>query len=151
MIVLDTNLLSEPLRRNPEPAVLDWLAQSTEAFALSAVSVGELLTGVHFLPIGRRREALGAAIESLLESFAGAVLNYDERAARAYAELKERSRNAGRPIGVEDGMIAAICIANGAALATRNVKDFDGLGIDVVNPWDSPDHRELSNAFTSES
>ena len=138
MIVLDTNLLSEPLRRDPEPVVLEWLAHSSEVFALSAVSVGELLTGVHLLPIGRRREALSEAIESLLESFAGAVLNYDEGAARAYAELKELCRNAGRPMGVEDGMIAAICIANGAALATRNVKDFDGLGIDLVNPWDLP-------------
>ncbi len=138
MIVLDTNLLSEPLRRDPDPVVLEWLAHPAEAFALSAVSVGELLTGVRLLPIGRRREALGEAIENLLESFAGAVLGYDERAARVYAELVERSRSAGRPIGVEDGMIAAICIANGAALATRNVKDFDGLGIDVLNPWDSP-------------
>ena len=138
MIVLDTNLLSEPLRRDPEPVVLEWLAHSSEVFALSAVSVGELLTGVHLLPIGRRREALSEAIESLLESFAGAVLNYDEGAARAYAELNELSRNAGRSMGVEDGMIAAICIANGAALATRNFKDFDGLGIDLVNPWDLP-------------
>jgi predicted nucleic acid-binding protein len=137
VIVLDTNVLSEPWRRDPEPAVLEWLVHPTEVFALSAVSVGELLTGVRLLPIGRRRKALDEAIESLLESFAGAVLDYDERAARAYAELKERSRNAGRPIGVEDGMIAGICIANGAALATRNVKDFDGLGMDLVNPWDS--------------
>lgn len=138
MIVLDTNLLLEPLRRDPEPVVLEWLAHPGEAFALSAASVGELLTGMHLLPIGRRREALSEAIESLLESFAGAVLTYDARAARAYAALKETSRNAGRPIGVEDGMIAAICIANGAVLATRNIKDFDGLGIDLVNPWDSP-------------
>jgi toxin FitB len=138
VIVLDTNVLSEPLRRDPEPVVLGWLDQPGEALALSAVSVGELLTGMHLLPVGRRRDALSEAIEGLLESFAGAVLEYDERAARAYAALKERSRDAGRPVGVEDGMIAGICIANGAALATRNVNDFDGLGIDLVNPWDSP-------------
>ena len=137
MIVLDTNVLSEPLRREPAPAVLEWLSRSSEPFALSAVSVGELLTGVRLLPNGRRREALGEAIESLLESFAGTLLNYDVQAARAYAELMEHTRNVGRPIGVEDGMIAAICIANGAALATRNVRDFEGLGIDVVNPWDA--------------
>ena len=137
MIVLDTNLLSEPLRRNPEPVVLEWLAHPREAFALSAVSVGELLTGMQLLPSGRRKEALSEAIENLVESFAGTVLSYDERAARAYAELKQRSRIAGRPIGVEDGMIAAICIANGAALATRNIKDFAGLGISLLNPWDS--------------
>ena len=138
MIVLDTNVLSEPLRREPEPVVLQWLAHSTEAFALSTVSMGELLTGARLLPLGRRRDALGDAIESLLESFAGAVLDYDERAARAYAALTEQSRTAGRPIGVEDGMIAAICIANSATLATRNIKDFDGLGVELVNPWDSP-------------
>jgi predicted nucleic acid-binding protein len=67
VIVLDTNLLSEPLRRNPEPAVLEWLARSTEAFALSAVSVGELLTGVHLLPIGRRRGALSEVIERVCD------------------------------------------------------------------------------------
>lgn len=138
MIVLDTNVLSEPLRREPEPVVLQWLAHPTEAFALSTVSMGELLTGARLLPLGRRRDALGDAIESLLESFAGAVLDYDERAARAYAELTEQSRTVGRPIGVEDGMIAAICIANSATLATRNIKDFDGLGVELVNPWDSP-------------
>lgn len=136
MIVLDTNVLSEPLRRSPEPAVLAWLSESTETFALSAVSVGELLTGMRLLPLGRRRDALAEAIESLLDSFSDAVLNYDDHAARAYAELTERSRRAGQAVGVEDGMIAGICLANGATLATRNVKDFDGLGLDLVNPWD---------------
>lgn len=81
---------------------------------------------------------MGEAVDSLIESFEGAVLSYDERAARIYAEIIEQSRAAGRPIGVEDGMIAAICIANGAALATRNVKDFDGFDVELVNPWDSP-------------
>lgn len=137
MIVLDTNLLSEPWRPEPAREVLNWLDGSTEVFALSAVSVGELLNGMHLLPVGRRRKALSEAIDNLLESFDGAVLSYDEPAARAYAELNERSRKAGRPISVEDGMIAGICVANGATLATRNVKDFEGMGIDLVNPWDA--------------
>lgn len=140
MIVLDTNVVSEPLTRDPDPTVLKWLSRPNDEFALSAVSVGELLTGVRLLPAGRRRDALGAAVDGLVESFAGAVLAYDERAARAYAELKAHSRDSGRPIGVEDGMIAAICVANGASLATRNVRDFDGLGLDLVNPWNESHH-----------
>ncbi len=131
MIVLDTNLVSEPLRPHPDPAVMAWLLQPVDVYALAAVSVGELLPGVLMLPEGRKRSNLAAAMESLLLSFDGAVLAYDEEAARAHARVKELRRNAGRPIAV----IAAICIANGAALATRNTKDFAGLGIDVINPW----------------
>jgi predicted nucleic acid-binding protein len=138
VIVLDTNVVSEPLRRNPDAGVLDWLGRPNDDFALTAVSVSELLTGVGILPIGRRRDALGGAVDNLIEAFAGAVLAYDERAARAYAALKVRSRESGRPIGVEDGMIAAICIASGATLATRNLRDFEGFGVDLVNPWELP-------------
>lgn len=136
MIVLDTNVISEPLRRIPDPAVLEWLARPSDQFTLSAISVGELLTGMRLLPGGRRRDALAAAIDDLLESFEGAVLPYDDRAARSFAEISEVARNTGRPVGVEDAMIAGICQANGAALATRNTKDFAGLGIDLMNPWE---------------
>jgi toxin FitB len=135
MIVLDTNVLSEPLKTEPDEHVLSWLSTLDEVAAVTSVSVGELLTGVRALPAGRRREGLLEAIESTLRTFAGAVLAYDEVAARHYARLQEVRRAAGRPLAVEDGMIAAICTARGATLATRNTTDFSGLDLDLIDPW----------------
>jgi toxin FitB len=135
MIVLDTNVLSEPLKTRPDERVLTWLSSLDDVAAVTAVSVGELLTGVRALPAGRRREGLLEAIESTLRTFAGAVLAYDEVAARHYARLQEVRRAAGRPLAVEDGMIAAICTARGATLATRNTTDFSGLDLDLIDPW----------------
>ena len=135
MIVLDTNVLSEPLKQQPDEHVLAWLSSLDEEAGVTAVSVGELLTGVRALPAGRRRAGLLEAIESTLRAFAGSVLAYDEAAARHYAMLQEARRGAGRPLAVEDGMIAAICVARGASLATRNTSDFAGLGLELVDPW----------------
>lgn len=135
MIVLDTNVLSEPLRTRPDERVLEWLSSLTDEVAVTAVSVGELLVGARRLPAGRRRDDLLAAIERVFATYSGATLAYDERAAREYARMQEVRRSAGRPLGAEDGMIAAICSVHGAGLATRNVADFDGLGLDVSNPW----------------
>jgi predicted nucleic acid-binding protein len=138
VIVLDTNVLSEPLRERPDDDVLAWLAGAGTAVAATAVSVGELLVGARRLPAGRRRDRLLAAIDGIATSFEDAVLPYDLGAARRYAVMQADRRAAGRPLSVEDGMIAAICAEHGASLATRNVRDFDGLGISLVNPWDPP-------------
>ena len=135
MIVLDTNVLSEPLKLRPDEHVLAWLGSLDEVAGVTSVSVGELLTGVRALPTGRRREGLLEAIESTLSTFAGAVLAYDEPAARHYARLQELRRAAGRPLAVEGGMIAAVCTARGATLATRNTTDFAGLDLDLIDPW----------------
>jgi len=135
MMVLDTNVLSEPLRPNPAPAVLDWLAALDEPAAITAVSVGEILGGARFLPEGRRRSELIDGIDAIVRAFRHDILPYGEASARTYAELAESRRRAGRALSVEDGMIAAICRSYGATLATRNERDFDDLGIDVVNPW----------------
>jgi len=135
VIILDTNVLSEPLRARPEPAVLMWLADVTDRVALTSISVGEILTGVRLLPLGQRRIALIAAIETNLTKFADLVLPYDDLAARMYATLQESCRARGHQLSVEDGMIAAICQHQGATLATRNIKGFHGLGIGLINPW----------------
>jgi predicted nucleic acid-binding protein len=135
MIVLDTNVLSEPLRLQPDERVLAWLATLEEETAMTSVGVGELLVGARALPEGRRRAGLLDAIEMTLQSFAGSVLAYDEASARHYARLQEVRRTAGRPLSVEDGMIAATCLAHGAALATRNTVDFAGLGLELIDPW----------------
>jgi predicted nucleic acid-binding protein len=134
VIVLDTNVLSEALRANPEQAVLDWIAGQGD-MATTAVTVAELLTGARRLSMGRRRDDLLVAIERALSAFPDSVLPYDQAAARRYAELQESRRSAGAPLSVEDGMIAAICLSRSLSLATRNIKDFEGLGLRLLDPW----------------
>ena len=135
MIVLDTNVLSEPLRSRPDGAVLDWLDGISHTVVLTAISVGELLVGVSRLPAGHRRDGLMKAVDGTLAMYGESVLPYDAAAARVYAVLQESRRASGHPLSVEDGMIAAICRSRRLPLATRNVRDFQDLGIDVINPW----------------
>ena len=138
MIVLDTNVVSETMRPRPATAVLAWLdRQQTDQLWLTAVNVAELMFGVARLPQGARQLQLADAIAAMLdEDFAGRVLSFDADAAAAYAELATGRERAGRPIAMADAQIAAICLHHGATLATRNAKDFDGLGLSLVNPWD---------------
>ena len=140
MIVLDTNVVFEPLRTRPELAVLVWLNGVSDNVALTSVSVGEIFTGVRMLPAGRRRDGLMNAVELALTTYADHVLPYDEAAARIYALMQEPRRASGHPLSVEDGMIAAICRCRGMALATRNVSDFQDLGITLINPWTDVPH-----------
>ncbi|MEO1686273.1 MAG: PIN domain-containing protein [Pseudomonadota bacterium] len=137
MILLDTNVVSELLRPAPEPRVEAWLsAQDGGAVCLSAVSAAELRYGAAILPAGRRREVLMAALHAILrEDFAGRLLPFDDAAAEAYAEIAAARRAAGRPIAAFDAQIAAIARARGLAVATRNAKDFEGCGIEVIDPW----------------
>jgi predicted nucleic acid-binding protein len=135
VIVLDTIVLSEPLKTRPDERVLAWLGSVDDVVRVTAVTVGELLVGVRRLASGRRRDELLTVIEDTLTRFSGSVLAYDELAARRYASMQETRRLAGRPLSVEDGMIAAICAAHDGRLATRNLSDFQGLGIDLVDPW----------------
>jgi predicted nucleic acid-binding protein len=136
VIVLDTNVVSETVRAAPSSAALNWLAHQNETFAITTITIGELLTGVRLLPKGKRRDGLMTAIEEVLFHWA-LRLPYDEMAARVYAAMCEQARRQGRGLSVEDGMIAAICAANGARLATRNVADFDFLPIATINPWEA--------------
>jgi predicted nucleic acid-binding protein len=135
VIVLDTNVLSEPLRVRPDPYVIQWFEHLVEDAAVTAITVGEILTGVRALPVGRRREDLMASVEHTFLTYSDRVLAYDESAAREFASMQEARRLAGRPLSVEDGMIAAICRVRGLTLATRNLKDFHDLGIDLIDPW----------------
>jgi predicted nucleic acid-binding protein len=137
MIVLDTNVLSEVIRPAPEPAVLRWLAaQPTSSVFISAITEAELRYGVAVLPAGKRRSTLAAQIAGMIEvDFMGRILPFDSPATIAYAEIASSRRQAGRPIGQADAQIAAIARSRGAELATRNVTDFDGCGVEIVNPW----------------
>ncbi|WP_420024453.1 type II toxin-antitoxin system VapC family toxin (plasmid) [Cereibacter azotoformans] len=137
MLLLDTNVISELMRVEPAATVLDWFGiQDPANLFISAVTEAELRAGVAFLPNGQRRDKLQSALEGMIaEDFPGRVLPFDSRAARAYADIAALRRNAGRPIFEADCQIAAIARAAGATVVTRNTKDFDGCGVELINPW----------------
>jgi len=139
MILLDTNVISELMRIKPAQIVLDWFGQCDAAdLFISAITEAELRTGVAILPEGQRRDRLQVALDAMIDQdFQTRVLPFDSPAARAYAEIAAQRRAAGRPIAEADCQIAAIARAKGAPVATRNVKDFDGCGIRLINPWDN--------------
>jgi len=144
VIILDTNVVSETVRQAPDAGVVAWLDAQTDQLALTALTIGELWTGVRLLPRGARREGLERAITNVLMRWA-IVLPYEARSAEIYAAWRERARAVGRGLSVEDGMIAAIVASHGATLATRNVADFDFLPITLVNPWAvDPDARPMT-------
>ena len=137
MILLDTNILSELMRSVPEKRVEPWFADQPDASVfISAITEAELRYGVALLPPGRRRSALAAVVEDMLgEDFTGRILPFDSAAAGVFAEIAANRRLSGRPITQADAQIAAIARSRGAALATRNLPDFQGCGIEVINPW----------------
>ncbi|WFU51095.1 type II toxin-antitoxin system VapC family toxin [Sinorhizobium terangae] len=137
MIILDTNVLSELLTPSPSAAVEAWLAdQPPTSVFTTTVTEAEILCGLRLLSDGRRRRNLeGAIVPIFREDLAGRILPFDSEAADAYATLAVERRTAGRPISQFDAQIAAIARSRGAALATRNVADFEGTGIAIINPW----------------
>ena len=137
MIVLDTNVISELTRPVPEPGVLSWLdSLPAGEVGTTAVTAAELLCGVARMPAGRRKAELAAAVGGLLgHDFRDRVLPFDERCASRYADIACARETLGRPIGVADAQIAAICRTAEATLATRNTDDFSGTGIELINPW----------------
>lgn len=137
MIVLDTNVISELARRVPDPGVLSWLdSLEVSEVGTTAVTAAELRYGVARLPDGHRKRELTAVVRGILaEDFHGRVLPFDERASVRYADIVTGRERIGRPIGVADAQIAAICRDLGAILATRNNADFEETGIELINPW----------------
>ncbi len=137
MVILDTNVVSELLRPTPEPRVEAWLAQQDGSQVyLIAVSEAELRTGVAIMADGKRRDDLAEAIDAMLrEDFRGRILPFDGAAASVYATIAAGRRAAGRPISQFDCQIAAVGHAHDATIATRNAKDFEGCGIEVIDPW----------------
>ena len=137
MIILDTNVISEPLKPLPEPAVLDWLdRQSPQTLYLTTVNLAELLAGIEVLPQGRRRAELQHVLTTqVIPLFEGRILSFDEKAAEAFARIHASAQALGNPISFADGAIAAIASAQGFILATRNVRDFRSTGVELINPW----------------
>ena len=137
MIVLDTNVVSEPMKPGGNATVLAWLDQQVaDTLYLTATSLAELLVGIQALPNGKRKAELGTALADLMTGLFGPrILAFDQHAAMAYAQLVSRARAAGHAISVADGQIAAIAAANGFAVATRDTFPFLAAGVPVVNPW----------------
>lgn len=135
--LLDTNVLSELLRAKPDAAVLAWIVtQPAESLFVSAVTQAEMMLGARLLPDGKRRRALENALAEMFErEFAQRILPFDSVAVPAYVDIVSRRRAAGRPIGQFDAQIAAIVRHRGDQLATRNVDDFEGCGVSLINPW----------------
>lgn len=138
MIVFDTNVVSELMKPSPSPSVVAWISgyRANDLFT-TTTSVAEILYGLEILPKGKRRDQLlGQAEAAFREDFGGRIFSFDERAARDYAEIAAERRRRGQPISFADAQIAAIARANGATLATRNVNDFEGCRVQLVNPWE---------------
>ncbi len=136
-MLLDTNVVSELIRKSPNPTVTTWVSELPLAdLFFSAMGEAELRYGVAILPPGRRRDTLTLKIEAMLaDAFPDRVLPFDRNAAHAYGNIAAVRRSAGRPIAPVDCQMAAIAACRGMAVATRNVRDFKDMGIEIVDPW----------------
>lgn len=135
MILVDTNVWSELTRNEPDGMVRDWEQAHASRLWLSTVVIGELLSGAHLLPEGRRKQTFLAGYESLIAIYADRIAPFDLAAARRYGDVLAYQERAGRNPGTADTQIAATALARGMMLATRNTKHFDGLGIALIDPW----------------
>ena len=137
MIILDTNVISEAMKRDPNPAVKEWLnKQAVETLYLSTIVLAELLFGVAALATGKRKSKLTAALNGITDLFGDRVVLFDIPTAQAYAQLMAEARLAGKAISTADGYIAAMAITNGMMVATRDVEPFEVAGVQVINPWE---------------
>ena len=136
MIVLDTNVVSEAMKPEPDTAVQAWLNdQPAETLYLSSVTLAELLFGIAALPAGKRKNRLGSALAGLMELFEGRLLPFDADAARHYAKLAVTARNSGRGFSTPDGYIAAIAASRRFIVATRDTSPYRAGGLQVIDPW----------------
>lgn len=138
MIVLDTNVVSEAMKPEPDAAVRAWLnAQVAETLYLSSVTLAELLYGLGALPTGKRKNMLTRALDGLSELFQDRILPFDTDAARHYAELAVTAKNGGRGFPTPDGYIAAIAASRKFIVASRDTAPYEAGGLTVVNPWEA--------------
>ena len=139
MIILDANLVSEPLKPKPDATVLAWLdRQAPETLFLTTITLAELQAGIEILPVGKRRTALQEVTTEVIAQFEARVLPFDQECALAFGRVFAGTQAMGNPIHFGDCAIAAIAFRNGFTLATRNVRDYKGAGIELINPWSEP-------------
>jgi predicted nucleic acid-binding protein len=137
MIVLDTNVISEPWKIRPDPNVLSWIdRQLIETLYLTTITLAEMRYGLQAMPTGKRRDVLLDRLEGeIIPAFSGRILPFDLEASRAYGDLMARARAAGLAIGKADGYIAATAAARNLMIATRDTSPFEAAGLRVINPW----------------
>lgn len=136
MIILDTNVVSEMMREAAAPPVAAWIAkQPRNSLFVCAPVMAELRFGVVRLPQGQRRNELAASYDVIVEQFRSRILSYDLRAAEALADITVERAKAGAPIQSNDAQIAAIARSRDFAIATRDVRDFEGCGVTLIDPW----------------
>lgn len=137
MIIIDTNVISEMMREEPDPEVLAWTATAGRLHT-TAITLAEVEYGIARLPDGGRRDQLTATAARVFADFDDLIVPFDARAARRYGEIVAGREGVGRPVATADAQIAAICASRDARLATRNVADFDATGVSLINPWEGP-------------
>ena len=136
MILLDTNVVSEAMKPDPDPTVRDWLdEQAADTLYISSVTVAELLFGIGALPNGRRKQKLATMLDGVFPLFDGRILAFDTDAARHYADLAVAARKAGKGFPTPDGYIAAIATAHRFTVATRDASAFNAVSVPVIDPW----------------
>lgn len=137
MIVLDTNIISEVMRPQPDPAVIQWLdQQETSLLYLTTITLAEIRYGPGILPDGERKQRLINRFEAYVDkAFEGRILDFTADAASRYADIMANRRKAGLPMSMADGQIAAIASARHFAVATRNIRDFERCGLELINPF----------------
>lgn len=138
MIVVDTNVISEVMRPKPSPSVLNWLnTQESRQLFITTVTLAEIGYGLRILPEGQRRWQLHSCFEQFIaEAFEERVLDFTASAAESYAEIMGHRKEIGRPMSLPDGQIASIAHAHGFAVASRNIKDFEDCGLELLNPFE---------------
>ena len=132
--LLDTNVVSETAKQRPQPAVVEFMVTQTDSW-LSVVVVHELAYGIMILDEGRRRDLMAAWLSQVVSDFSGRILSVDRQAAEFAASMRAQVHRDGRRLKIADALIAGTAMANDMAVVTRNVRDFDGLGVEIVNPW----------------
>ena len=135
MIFLDTNVVSETLRKTPDPAVIAWLVRNDAELGLPAVTIAEIAFGIQKIYPDQRAGRLDRGLTDWRHRFADRIFGFTEAAALAYGDIMGAAFRQGRPMTAPDGMIAAIARINGARLATRNLSDFSTTGLELICPW----------------
>jgi predicted nucleic acid-binding protein len=136
LIFLDTNVVSETLRKTPTPAVIAWLLRNDAELALPTVTIAEIAFGIGKIRPDERAARLERGLSAWRHRFADRIFPFTEAAALAYGDIMSVALRQGRPMTAPDGMIAAIARINGGRLATRNVPDFETTGLELIRPWD---------------
>jgi len=135
VIFLDTNVISELMRKAPDPGVVAWLERHDAELALSTIVIGEIAFGIEKIEPEQRARRLTSDFNELRGRFADRIFAFTEPAALVYGALMGERKRGGRPMPMADAMIAAIARTHGAGLATRNLADFDGSGLELISPW----------------